>query len=233
MTLVGMQAFLFGTKGLPKFMGGTHGAPVEPARLGASAHADDAQPAAGTMVQPESLAQGFIVVVTDKSHRANATSPISMPSSHNGWNPADPKVQLTAQSDQKWRIVWEKPTLDSRVAFKFARGSWDNVETDANFKDIENRMLPLVDVSKLKPGEKPVIELEIANWHDASAPGAGRGGGVGEERYRPVHVSAGTLKLALKWWAAACRGCRVICWCGCRRGMTRRRTPSGRIRCST
>ena len=80
------------------------------------------------------------------------------------WNPSDPKMQLQAQSDQKWRIVWEKPTLDSRIAFKFARGAWEKVETDKDFKDIDNRMLPMVDVSALKPGEKPVIELTIENY---------------------------------------------------------------------
>ena len=53
-------------------------------------------------------------------------------------------------------IIWEKPSLDSRIAFKFARGSWERVECDKDFKDIENRMLPMVDISGLKPGEKPV-----------------------------------------------------------------------------
>jgi predicted alpha/beta superfamily hydrolase len=191
-TLVGMQAWLFGSRGLPRFSG------PESAKLGAQPAVKPSTPvpsptdASGAKtVQPESLPQGFIVMVTDKSQRANASSPIHMASSHNGWNPADPKMQLQAQSDQKWRIVWEKPTLDSRIAFKFARGSWDNVEVTSDFKDVENRMLPMVDVSKLKPGEKPVIELEVANWHDAM-PGSAKASAT--DRYRAISVKVGSLQ---------------------------------------
>ncbi len=185
LTLVGMQAILFGTKGLPKIWRGP-----APAASPAAAQPPAPTKSAEQFVQPESLAQGFIVMVNDKAKKANASSPIFMPSSHNGWNPADPKMKLEAQSDQKWRIVWEKPTLDSRIAFKFARGSWDNVETDKDFKEIENRMLPMVDISKLKPGEKPVIELEIANWHD-TAPGNAKVSA--SDRYRTIKVGAGAL----------------------------------------
>ena len=200
-TLVGMQAWLFGTKGLPKF--------IRPASVAKVSQAVAAQPAANVtkqeakpdvkpdakpdakMVQPESLAQGFIIMVTDKTQKANASSPINMASSHNGWNPADPKMALQAQSDQKWRIVWEKPTLDSRIAFKFARGSWDNVEVTGDFKDVDNRLLPLVDISKIKPGEKPVIELMVENWHDA-IPGTAKASA--SDRYRAITVKAGSLK---------------------------------------
>ncbi len=189
-TLLGMQAWLFGTRGLPRFLGPKSAKlVVQPAGKPGAA---DAPGAGGAKtVQPESLAQGFIVMVTDRTRKANASSPIHMASSHNGWNPADPKMQLEAQSDQKWRIVWEKPTLDSRIAFKFARGSWDNVEVDKDFKDVENRMLPMVDVSTLKPGEKPVIEMEVANWHDA-IPGNAKASAT--DRYRAITVKAGALQ---------------------------------------
>lgn len=157
---------------------------------GAGKAANAAGPGA-KMVQPEDLPQGFIVVVTDKTRKANSSSPIFMPSSHNGWNPGDPKMKLEAQSDMRWRIVWEKPTLDSRIAFKFARGSWELVETDANFKDIDNRMLPMVDVSKLQPGEKPVIELEVVAWKD-SAPADTAA--LRLNRYHKIEVGAGTTR---------------------------------------
>ena len=196
-TLVGMQGALFGTRGLPATVQRWFGGAPAPLRRVAptpmeAQPAAKAEPKAGAkMVQPESLEQGFIVMVTDKTRIANASSPIYMPSSHNGWNPADPKMQLQAQSDQKWRIVWEKPTLDSRIAFKFARGAWERVETDKDFKDIDNRMLPMVDVSGLKPGEKPVIELTIEAWRD-QMPGANVADA--NDRYRTINVGAGTLK---------------------------------------
>lgn len=143
------------------------------------------------MVQPEELPQGFIIVVTDKTKKASRESPIHMPSSHNGWNPQDQGMKLEPQSDMKWRIEWAKPKLDSRIAFKFARGSWEQVETTADFKDIDNRMLPMVDVSKLAPGEKPIIELEIEQWRD-NAPGQTKTDAA--NKYRPISVSAGTIK---------------------------------------
>ena len=159
----------------------------------ASSHA--AQPVAGSggakMVEPESLEQGFIIVVTDKTKVANASSPIYMPSSHNGWNPADAKMKLEAQSDMKWRITWNKPTLDSRVAFKFARGSWEAVECKADFSDVDNRTLPLVDVSKLKPGEKPVIELEVQAWKDQRP---GDASAMAANRFHAIKVGAGRLE---------------------------------------
>jgi predicted alpha/beta superfamily hydrolase len=159
---------------------------------GAAAPAGAGAKAGAGKVQPESLAQGFIVVVTDETRTASAASPIYMPSSHNGWNPGDPKMKLEPQSDMKWRIEWSKPTLDSRVAFKFARGSWDAVETDAEFKDVENRMLPLVDASKLAPGEKPVIEFTVKGWKDKAPGGATKASAT--DRYRPIAVGAGTLR---------------------------------------
>jgi pullulanase len=212
-TIAGMQMFMFdrslGKPHLSIAAASNKGAATNPlddlkktadeAAKGVKKAAEDAKAAAKgvadavnpNMVQPEELAQGFIVVVTDKTKVANTSSPIYMPNSHNGWNPSDPKVQLQAQSDMKWRLVFEKPKLDSRIAFKFARGAWEKVETAADFKDISDRMLPKVDVSKLKDGEKPVIELEVAAWKDQAPEGMGR---PGEQRYRPVHVSAGRLE---------------------------------------
>lgn len=202
-SIVGMQAALFGTKGLPRWakdMFGSsttmqtaaHPAPLPSAGNDQPAAAAPAGAKTGAkMVQPESLEQGFMVVVTDKARIANTSSPIFMPNSHNGWNPSDPKVQLTAQSDMRWRLVFEKPTLDSRIAFKFARGSWDNVESTADFKDVDNRMLPMVDISNLKPGEKPVIELEIVAWKDQAPGGAAASA---DNRYRTITVGAGRLE---------------------------------------
>jgi predicted alpha/beta superfamily hydrolase len=143
------------------------------------------------MVAPEDLPNGFILVVTDKSRKASQASPIFMPSSHNGWDPGDKAMQLIPGSDMKWRIEWEKPTLSGRIAFKFTRGSWESVETTSAFKQIENRLLPQVDISKVTPGQKAIIELEIENWDDNKPedPNARFA-----NRFRPIDVAAGSVK---------------------------------------
>src|SRR5688572_4507807 len=104
------------------------------------------QPAAQpTMVEPESLPQGFVILVEDKAKLANTTSPIHLASSHNGWNPSDPAQRLTPRSDGRWQIVINKPKLDSRIAFKFTRGNWSTVEVSEDLADIKDRLLPNVD----------------------------------------------------------------------------------------
>ncbi len=154
----------------------------------AFAPAANAQP---RMVQPESLDQGFIVVVNDKAKLASTESPIFMASSHNGWNPGDQKMKLSRRSDGKWQIAWSKPTLDSRVAFKFTRGSWDNTEMTAGFENIDNRLLPEVDASKLAAGEQPVIELAVEAWGDQRELDPAKLAG---SPYREIKVSAGSIR---------------------------------------
>jgi predicted alpha/beta superfamily hydrolase len=148
---------------------------------------------ASNMVTPESLPQGFIIVVDDKQKVATNDSPIYLASNHSGWNPADPKWKLSPRSDMRWQIVVDKLKLDSRMSFKFTRGSWETVETTADLKDVDNRMLPLVDAGKLKEGEKPIIELTIESWRDKRPwePGL-----VALNRYRPISVApkGGTLR---------------------------------------
>ena len=121
-------------------------------------------------VQPESLDQGFVILVTDKTGHASTESPILLASNHNGWNPNDPTQALTRRSDGKWQIVRKKPELDSRLNFKFTRGSWETVEVDAQLQEIENRLLPQIDASTIRPGEPPIIELVIEKWKDQRPP---------------------------------------------------------------
>lgn len=150
---------------------------------------EPAQPAG--LVQPESLDQGFIILVDDLTQTANNESPIYIASNHNGWNPTDPAMKMTRRSDMRWQMIFNKPKLDSKMAFKFTRGSWDLVEcTDAG-TDIDNRLLPQVDVSKLAAGDRPVIELRIASWKDRHTADPAK---AAANPYRPIKVSAGTLK---------------------------------------
>lgn len=118
------------------------------------------------MVAPETLPQGFIIVVEDKAKLASAPSPIYMASNLNGWNPGDAQYKLAGRSDMRWQIQIAGPLSVEKLEFKFARGSWDLEELDAKLEKIGNRTLPKVDVSKLKPGELPIIELQVERWGD-------------------------------------------------------------------
>lgn len=145
---------------------------------------------AAPTVQPESLEQGFILVVTDKSGKATTDSPIYVASSHNGWSPSDPSQRFTQRSDSKWQLSLKKPKLDSKMAFKLTRGSWEQVEVTADFKDIDNRLLPLVDVSGLAPGAQPTIELVVERWRDERPEEPKK---FGVNPYRAVKVADGRV----------------------------------------
>lgn len=128
--------------------------------LSAFAHAEP------EMVRPETLSQGFVLVVTDSSGKANKDNPMFFASSMNGWNPADEESTLTGRSDLRWQIVIDKDLQGVGVQFKFTLGGWDREELDGDGNAIANRSLPLVDVSKLKKNEKPVIELTVIDFRE-------------------------------------------------------------------
>ena len=145
----------------------------------ASAMTADRQPTPSAideskLVKPESLPGGFVLVVKDLSGLASAGSPIYLASSHNGWDPGDSKQLLTARSDLRWQIELPKPTKDGPLEFKFTRGSWDRCEVAADLADVSNRLLPKIDPTSLKPGEKPVFEFEVPKWSDQRPNSAAR-----------------------------------------------------------
>lgn len=133
------------------------------------------------LVPPESLAEGFVLVVTDKSGKGSAARPIYLASNHNGWNPGDPKQRLEPQSDSRWRITIPKPVKSEPLEFKFTLGSWEQVEQDATGNDIANRTLPRIDARGLTPGQPVVIELTIETFRE--------GNGASTSRYRPLGAS--------------------------------------------
>lgn len=121
------------------------------------------------MVKPESLPQGFVLVVNDHSSKANKDNPIYFASSINGWNPADPEYLLSGRSDTRWQIVIDEDLQGVSVQFKFTQGGWDREELDAEGEAIPNRSLPMVDASKLSQGERPIIELEVVDFRVPSS----------------------------------------------------------------
>lgn len=120
--------------------------------------------AAQDMVKPESLDQGFVLIVKDESGMANKDNPIYLASSINGWNPLDEDYILSGRSDTRWQIVIDEGLDGVTMQFKFTLGGWDREEIDTEGNSIANRSLPLIDASALKPGERPVIELSVPQF---------------------------------------------------------------------
>lgn len=163
----------------------------------------DRQPAEPSLVQPEELPQGFVVIVEDKSKRASEASPIYFASSINGWNPRDDKYKLTAQSDGKWRIILPAKPGGGLIEFKFTRGSWTNEELDANLNTITNRYFPKVDISKLAPGEQPRIEFVVPAWGDQRAQDPVL---KAKDPYRTLNVTGMVRRLQVRGGAGGAEG---------------------------
>lgn len=125
-----------------------------------------ARAGAQELVKPESLPQGFVLVVKDQSGKANSDNPIYLASSINGWDPADPDYLLSGRSDTRWQIVVDEDLQGVSMQFKFTQGGWDREELDAAGNAIPNRSLPMVDVSGLAAGERPIIELEVVDFRE-------------------------------------------------------------------
>ncbi|RMH13232.1 MAG: hypothetical protein D6695_04635 [Planctomycetota bacterium] len=115
------------------------------------------------LVQPETLEQGFVIVVDDVARFASKDRPMYLASNLGGWDPAHPDFKMTARSDGRWQIVFEGPVPNATLQFKFTLGSWDYVETDPDGNDIDNRTLPKVDRDALG-GRQPVFELRVPRF---------------------------------------------------------------------
>lgn len=114
-----------------------------------------------------------VVIAEDATRTATLDRPVHLASGElSRWNPGDPAMVMSQRSDGRWQIELEVPEEIERVNFKFARGSWDRVETDASFDNIDNRALVRAELfDGLAPGVVPVVELVIRGWADLR-PGA-------------------------------------------------------------
>jgi predicted alpha/beta superfamily hydrolase len=152
------------------------------------------------MARPETLPQGFVIVVADESQAASASRPIFLASGANTWNPGDPDFQLSPRSDKRWQLVVEPGTFGENVEFKFTLGGWDTVETDADGQGVENRQFPAIDVSTIAAGEKPIIEFTIPRFQDGSEQF------VIAEEYRPIRATGTVKRLQVAGGAGAAAG---------------------------
>lgn len=124
-------------------------------------------------VQPETLNDGVILIVEDKSKKASQSKPIYFAGNLNNWNPGDKGFRLDPQSDMRWRLQLSKAQLEklkgARLEFKFTLGAWEEVEQDAKGGDIGNRTLAAIDAANAPKGEPLKIELAIESFKQDQA----------------------------------------------------------------
>jgi enterochelin esterase-like enzyme len=169
-------------------------------------------PADPVMVEPESLPQGFLLVVEDRSGKANPASPIYLASNYINWNPSDGAYKLEPQSDMRWRINVIRPVgRTDRIEFKFTRGSWDLEELDPDLSPIANRRLPLIDAATVADGSIPRIDLVVHRWGDERPEFAAR---AAADPYRRIQATGDLRRLQVRGGPGSARdGVRdVLVW---------------------
>lgn len=147
------------------------------------------------LVQPETLPQGFIIVVDDPGRLAAENQPIYIGTNHGNWHPGNPEFLMSPRSDGKWQLIVSKPEDPGRMQFKFTRGSWETVEVDTEGEQIENRVLPKVNPAAYADGVKPIFEFSVPKWADQN-PGATQQRGV-EDTSTPLEVTGTAKRLQL------------------------------------
>ena len=162
----------------------------------------EAQPAG--QVEPETLPQGFVLVVDDKSGRASPSSPIYLASNWGNWNPGDASFKLEPQSDMRWRIIVKRPAgRTDRLEFKFTRGDWALEELNQDMSAPGNRSLPMVDASTLKDGEQPKFEFTVPHWGDEKPENAAK---AAFDPYRALKVTGDVRRLQVSGGATTAAG---------------------------
>ncbi len=164
------------------------------------------------LVQPEAHPLGILFVVTDSTGLVSNDSPLYLASNHVKWNPGDASMKLSGRSDLRWQILVPMPDQDSRLEFKFTRGSWETVEIAADMTDISNRTLTPVARDTIEPGKPIVVELVIERFADERE-------GAAKPRHRsdttePLNVTGRALRLQVVGGAGAATGALrdVVVW---------------------
>lgn len=155
-------------------------------------------------VQPETLDQGFIIVVDDPGRLASESQPIYIGTNHGNWHPGNPVFKMSPRSDGKWQLIVDKPEDPGRMQFKFTRGSWETVEVGDDDEQIANRTLPTIDPSEYADGSRPIFEYSVPKWAD-QLPGAVQQRGV-EDTTTELEVTGTAMRLQLVGGAGRANG---------------------------
>ncbi|MEM1071562.1 MAG: alpha/beta hydrolase-fold protein [Planctomycetota bacterium] len=162
------------------------------------------QPEDEGTVQPETLSQGFIIVVDDLQKLGSAESPIFIGTNHGNWHAGNPAFKMSPRSDGRWQMILDQPTEPGRMQFKFTRGNWETVEVSTENEQIANRVLPTIDPAEFADGRKPVFEFTIEKWAD-QLPGATQQRGI-EDTSIALEVTGTAKRLQVVGGAGRAKG---------------------------
>ncbi|UYZ64610.1 alpha/beta hydrolase-fold protein [Hymenobacter weizhouensis] len=92
-----------------------------------------------------------------------ASATLHLAGSFNNWNPASSAHALSRSPDGTYQVTLPA-SVTGTLEFKFTRGAWASVETDAQHADLPNRRYTV--------GSGPAtVELQVANWKDLGGSG--------------------------------------------------------------
>jgi pullulanase len=112
-----------------------------------------------------------------------ASDDLYLAGSINAWRPDDPGFRfVVTDPDQPARRTLDLPISrlgDTDLQFKMTRGSWDTVESDSQYRNIPNRLMPSRSWSALPAGAIHEVRLTVPAFMDAQDAAARRSTVVG------------------------------------------------------
>lgn len=103
-----------------------------------------------------SFAQYKVTFILKQPSLAHLADPIFIAGNFNQWNRADSNYELRHHQSRIWEITLSLPP--GNYEYKFIRGSWEKVETNAEGNTIRNRTLKLE--------SDTMIHVNISGWND-------------------------------------------------------------------
>lgn len=158
--------------GIPDFHTNRYGDPLFEDAAGGRFALHTTSPAAGTASDGGNMGDPRWGLIEEDSAVVNVTFSVSVPDytpatdavylvgTFNDWNPGLQAMEETGAF--QWQITLGLP-VNSTFEYKYTRGSWDNVEKDADGGEIDNRSLTTEEI--------PVMRTDtVASWADITGP---------------------------------------------------------------
>lgn len=119
----------------------------------------------------ERHAAGVLLIVEDRTGLCNEREGLYLSTNHDRWNPA--ARRLARRPDGRWQILLTPDGNATPLEFRFTRGDWNRVESDADGGEVARHRLPLVPPEALQSGEPYVLELAIEGFADRESKAGG------------------------------------------------------------